>query len=101
VPYDALHDKIVVAKGAGASGYDVVLFDVVWPAEFAERGFLKDVTSRINPADMKNVFSGAWTTVEYKGKYYGMPWILDTKFLFYNTEMLKKAGISTPPQDLG
>lgn len=98
VPYDALHDKIVVAKGAGASGYDVVLFDVVWPAEFAERGFLKDVTSRINPADMKNVFSGAWTTVEYKGKYYGMPWILDTKFLFYNTEMLKKAGISTPPK---
>ena len=48
VPYEALHDKIVAAQGAGASGYDVVLFDVIWPAEFATHGFLKDVTDRID-----------------------------------------------------
>ncbi len=35
VPYEALHDKIVAAQGAGASGYDSVLIDVIWPAEFA------------------------------------------------------------------
>jgi multiple sugar transport system substrate-binding protein len=39
--------------------------------------------------------------VSYKSKYWGMPWILDTKFLFYNTEMLKKAGISAPPKTWG
>ena len=27
-----------------------------------------------------------------------MPWILDTKYLFYNTDMLKKAGIAAPPK---
>jgi len=98
VPYDALHDKIVAAHGAGGAGYDVVLFDVVWPAEFASKGFLQDVTKRIAPADVAKVFPGAWTTVSYKSKYWGMPWILDTKFLFYNTEMLKKAGIAAPPK---
>jgi multiple sugar transport system substrate-binding protein len=97
VPYDALHDKIVAAHGAGGAGYDVVLFDVVWPAEFASKGFLQDVTKRIAPAEVSKVFPGAWTTVSYKSKYWGMPWILDTKFLFYNTEMLKKAGIAAPP----
>jgi len=97
VPYDALHSKIVAASGAGAQGYDVVLFDVIWPAEFAKRGFLKDVSDRI-PADYSDkIFDGAWTTVEYAGKRYGMPWILDTKYLFYNKEMLAKAGIETPP----
>ena len=97
VPYDALHSKIVAASGAGAQGYDVVLFDVIWPAEFAKRGFLKDVSDRI-PADYSDkIFDGAWTTVEYAGKRYGMPWILDTKYLFYNKEMLTKAGIETPP----
>ncbi|WP_428643548.1 extracellular solute-binding protein [Roseibium sp.] len=98
VPYEALHDKIIAAAGAGDDGYDVVLFDVIWPAEFATGGFLTDVTDRI-PADYtEKVFDGAWTTVEYDGKRYGMPWILDTKYLFYNAEMLEQAGISAPPK---
>jgi multiple sugar transport system substrate-binding protein len=44
------------------------------------------------------VLPGAWTTVGYNGRRYGMPWILDTKYLFYNREMLEKAGISAPPK---
>src|SRR5437867_2493283 len=32
VSYEALHDKIVAAAPAGT--YDVVLIDVIWPAEF-------------------------------------------------------------------
>jgi multiple sugar transport system substrate-binding protein len=98
VPYEALHDKIVAAQGAGAQGYDVVLFDVIWPAEFAKHGFLQDVTGRISADLTPKIFNGAWTTVEYDGKRWGMPWIVDTKYLFYNTEMLQKAGISAPPK---
>ena len=98
VPYEALHDKIVAAQGAGASGYDVVLFDVIWPAEFAKHGFLQDVTSRIDAGLNSQVFDGAWTTVIYDNKRYGMPWILDTKYLFYNKDMLQKAGIANPPR---
>jgi multiple sugar transport system substrate-binding protein len=98
VPYEALHDKIVAAQGAGSSGYDVVLFDVIWPAEFGSKGFLQDVTARI-PADSNDkVFDGAWTTVDYDGKRWGMPWILDTKYLFYNEDILKQAGIAAPPK---
>src|SRR5436190_13661070 len=68
VPYEALHDKIVAAQGAGSSGYDVVLFDVIWPAEFGSKGFLQDVTSRIPADNNDKVFDGAWTTVDYDGK---------------------------------
>jgi multiple sugar transport system substrate-binding protein len=98
VPYEALHDKIVAAQGSGASGYDVVLFDVIWPAEFATHGFLKDVTDRIPQSQSAEVFDGAWTTVTYNDKRWGMPWILDTKYLFYNKGMLEKAGIANPPK---
>tara|TARA_R110001583_G_scaffold195458_1_gene373877 strand:- start:48940 stop:50181 length:1242 start_codon:yes stop_codon:yes gene_type:complete len=95
VPYEALHDKIVLSQSA--NGYDVVLYDVIWPAEFAQYKLLEDVTDRIDDKTRKAVLSGAWTTVEYDGKYYGMPWIADTKFLFYNKDMLKKAGFDHPP----
>lgn len=97
VPYEALHDKIIAAKGAGDRGYDVALFDVVWPAEFAKRGFILDVTDRISTDLNGQIFDGAWTTVTYKDRKYGMPWILDTKYVFYNKDMLKKAGFDAPP----
>lgn len=97
VPYEGLHDKTVLAQGSGG-GYDVVLFDVIWPAEYATNNVLVDVSSRITEDMKKGVLAGAWTTVEYDGKYYGMPWILDTKYLFYNKEILEKAGISAPPK---
>lgn len=98
VPYEALHDKIVAARGAGGNGYDVVLFDAIWPAEFARFDLLQDVSARITPEDKEKVFPGAMNTVVYKGKTLGMPWILDTKYLYYNKAMLAKAGITTPPQ---
>ncbi|GLR52112.1 extracellular solute-binding protein [Shinella yambaruensis] len=97
VPYEGLHDKTVLAQGSG-SGYDVVLFDVIWPAEYATNNVLVDVSSRITDEMKKGVLPGAWTTVDYDGKSYGMPWILDTKYLFYNKEILEKAGIQAPPK---
>lgn len=97
VPYEGLHDKTVLAQGSGG-GYDVVLFDVIWPAEYASNNVLVDVSSRITDDMKKGVLPGAWTTVQYDGKSYGMPWILDTKYLFYNKEILEKAGIKTPPK---
>ncbi len=98
VAYEALHDKIVASQAAGTNGYDVVLFDVIWPAEFAQNGFLRDVTARIPTTSNTQVMQGAWTTVTYDNKRFGMPWILDTKYLFYNKDMLKRAGIKAPPR---
>ncbi|MGH0358925.1 extracellular solute-binding protein [Sinorhizobium meliloti] len=97
VPYEGLHDKTVLAQGSGG-GYDIVLFDVIWPAEYAANNVLLDVTDRVTDEMNKGVLPGAWTTVEYDGKRYGMPLILDTKYLFYNKEILEKAGIKQPPK---
>ncbi|KTR98271.1 extracellular solute-binding protein [Pantoea dispersa] len=98
VPYEALHDKIVAARGAGGNGYDVVLFDAIWPAEFSKFDLLQDVSSRISADEKEKIFPGAMNTVVFKGKTLGMPWILDTKYLYYNKAMLEKAGIKDLPQ---
>src|SRR6266498_507059 len=91
VAYEALHDKIVAAAPAGT--YDVVLIDVIWPAEFGTKNIVTDVSGQF-PDDWKNnMLGGALSTARYRDKYYGVPWILDTKYLFYNTEMLSKAGV--------
>ena len=96
VPYESLHDKILLSKGS-ASGYDVVLYDVIWPAEFAKKHVLQDVSDRITPDMKSGIEPGAWSTVTYEAKEYGLPWLLDSKFLYYNKAILAKAGIATVP----
>jgi multiple sugar transport system substrate-binding protein len=92
VAYQALHDKIVAAAPAGT--YDVVLGDCIWPAEFGSKGIVKDISSNVKALPTSQIFPGALVMADYKSKYYGMPWILDTKYMFANGAMLKKAGIS-------
>src|SRR5437879_2936856 len=82
VAYEALHDKIVAAAPAGT--YDVVLGDVIWPPEFGSKGIVKDVSSLVSALPISQIFPGALVMAKYNGKFYGMPWILDTKYMYAN-----------------
>ena len=97
VPYEALHDKTVLARGA-STAYDVILSDSVWTPEYAVNGIVEDVTARMTPELKDGILTGALGSAEYQGKFYGLPWIVDSKFLFYNKAMFAKAGISAPPR---
>jgi multiple sugar transport system substrate-binding protein len=92
VPYDALHDKIVASAPAGT--YDVVLGDCIWPAEFGSKGIVQDISDDVNSLAVDKIFPGAIQMALYQGKYYGQPWILDTKYLYYNKQMISQAGVS-------
>ncbi len=91
VAYEALHDKIVAAAPAGT--YDVVLMDVIWPAEFATKKIVADVSTKYPDAWKQQMLGGALETAEDGDKCYGVPWILDAKYLYANTAHLTKAGV--------
>ncbi|MGZ6268190.1 MAG: extracellular solute-binding protein [Candidatus Limnocylindrales bacterium] len=98
VAYEALHDKIVTDQVGGSGIYDTVLMDTIWPAEFANAGIAQDLTSKI-PAEFKTgVFESAFAGGEYQDHFYGVPWLNDTEFLYYNKDMLAKAGFTSPPK---
>jgi multiple sugar transport system substrate-binding protein len=97
VPYEQVHDKIVTGMAASPPAYDVIMVDVIWYDEFVKAGYLADVTGRVTPDERQNIFPTAWNVVTRNGKAYGMPWLLDTKYLYYNTDILKQAGFDNPP----
>lgn len=96
--YDAMHDKIVTAMASTPPSYDVFAVDDPWYAEFAKAGYLADVTDRITDKMKSDVFKTAWDVVSVDGKVYGLPWLLDQKYFFYNKQILEQAGFSEPPK---
>jgi multiple sugar transport system substrate-binding protein len=95
VPYEALEQKILT--GAPTGSYDVVTVDAPWTAKFAKAGIVSDVTDKLSSADKQDIFPGALDAISFDGKLYGLPWLNDTKFLFYNKDILNKAGFTNPP----
>ena len=57
VAYEVLGPKILASASTG--GYDVVLGDCIWPAQFAQAGLVKDLTSRVSKLDLKDIFEQA------------------------------------------
>jgi multiple sugar transport system substrate-binding protein len=78
---------------APAATYDVVLIDVIWPAEFGTKHIVADVTSKWPDSWKQKMLPGAVATPKYGDKFYGVPWILDTKYLFLNTAHLERAKV--------
>lgn len=93
VAYESLEQKIIT----GGSSYDVVLIDAPWTAKFAEAGIIKNVSDKLPAEERSDIFQGALDSVTYNNELYGMPWLNDTRYLFYNKEMLQKAGFDAPP----
>lgn len=96
VSYEELHDKIAVAAASESGAYDVIITDCVWPAEFAEAGWILDVTDRLSDEDRADIFPTVLSSVTYKGKLYGMPWLNDWEYFFYNKKMLNEVGAAVP-----
>jgi multiple sugar transport system substrate-binding protein len=89
------HDKIVVAFASGTTP-DVLELGSDWVPEFSSEGVLLDATSEAEK--IQNDFL-MWEPATYQSRIYGFPWVLDTRVLFYNKDLMRKVGLDpeTPP----
>ncbi len=99
VPWNAAHEKLLTAF-AGNSLPDVCQLGNTWIAEFAALGALEDLTERVEMSsdiDKRDYFAGVWNSNVVAGLTMGLPWYVDTRLLFYRTDLLKAAGHDKPP----
>ncbi len=82
------HEKIVIAFGSN-TGPDIVELGSDWIAEFAANNLLLDISEQISSDSSK--YEG-WGMAAYKGKVFAFPWILGTRVLFANRNLLNKLG---------
>jgi multiple sugar transport system substrate-binding protein len=95
IPWDAAHDKFTTAITAGKTP-DVAMVGTTWMGEFAGTGALDPTPASI---DKSVFFEGAQKATEVNGTSYGIPWYVDTRVLYYRTDLAKKAGYESAPTD--
>jgi multiple sugar transport system substrate-binding protein len=95
IPWDAAHDKFTTAITAGSTP-DAAMVGTTWMGEFAGLDALDPLPSNI---DTGGFFPGAQKTTEVGGTSYGIPWYVETRLLFYRTDLAKKAGYDSAPTD--
>ena len=93
IPWANAHQKLLTAV-AGTQTPDVAQMGTTWMAEFAKTGALDTAPGSISQSAF---FPGAWSTAVHNGTAYGAPWYVDTRVLFYRTDIAQKAGIAHPP----
>jgi multiple sugar transport system substrate-binding protein len=94
IPVDASHDKILTSIAGGQSP-DVAMVGTTWMVELARTQSLDEAPASI---DQSQFFKGAADTVKVDGKTYGVPWYVETRLLYYRTDIAKKAGVTEAPK---
>jgi len=99
IPWGSAHDKLLTAV-ASKKGPDVLQMGTTWMPEFAAAGALHDLTEDLSgypelAAD--NFFEGTVTSTQFDGKTYAVPWLAETRVLFYRTDLLQSVGYDKAP----
>ncbi|MFM7437278.1 MAG: ABC transporter substrate-binding protein, partial [Snowella sp.] len=96
VPWDAMQSKILTSISAKTAP-DVVNLNPNFASQLAGKNAWLDLSSKVSPDIQKQYLPKIWQANTLNNLSFGIPWYLTTRVTIYNQDLLKKAGITTPP----
>ncbi|MDO8667336.1 MAG: sugar ABC transporter substrate-binding protein [Gemmatimonadales bacterium] len=99
LPWTAAHEKLLTAY-VGDATPDVAQVGNTWVPEFVALRALEPLDPWIASSavvDPGAYFDGIWRTNVLDGTAFGIPWYVDTRVLFYRTDILTRAGYDAMP----
>jgi multiple sugar transport system substrate-binding protein len=86
---DEQRAQFVQRQEAKSGECDVFYSDVIWTAEFASQKWLYDMTPYVKSRESE-LIPATLESVNYDGKFWGMPQQTDAAFLYYRTDQVKQ-----------
>jgi len=68
--------------------FDVIGLDTPWVAQFADNGWVDDLTPRLDANEMDDYVPGMVDSSTYKGKIWAYPYFMNLGILFYRADLL-------------
>jgi trehalose/maltose transport system substrate-binding protein len=90
---DGQRDQLVRRLAAKDAGMDLLGMDVTWTAEFAEAGWIKELTPQQVTAANADILQPPIDTATWKDKQYGIPKHTNVQLMWY-----RKSLVPNPPK---
>jgi multiple sugar transport system substrate-binding protein len=87
---DATRELVVRRLAAGDKNIDLINMDTIWTPEFAEAGWLKQLTGAEEQDALEDVLPGPKASVQWKGKTYAVPLNTNAQLLWYRKDLVPK-----------
>jgi multiple sugar transport system substrate-binding protein len=100
IPWTAAHEKLLTAYVGNATP-DVAQLGNTWIAEFAVINALQPLgpwVDRSQHVSSDAFFPGIWDTNVVADTTWGIPWYVDTRVVFYRSDLLADVGYDELPQ---
>ncbi|GJG85789.1 sugar ABC transporter substrate-binding protein [Gemmatimonadetes bacterium T265] len=100
VAFSAAHEKLLTAV-VGDATPDVAQLGNTWIPEFAALRALEPLDPRLARSAVvhrADYFPGAWATNVVDGRTFGIPWYVDTRLVFYRSDLMARAGVARAPE---
>jgi multiple sugar transport system substrate-binding protein len=100
IPWSAAHEKLLTAY-VGESTPDMAQMGNTWIPEFVAMNALEELSGFAGSSrviDQRDYFEGIWATNVLDGKLFGIPWYVDTRVLFYRSDVLAAVGFPNGPK---
>ncbi|HSD43172.1 MAG TPA: ABC transporter substrate-binding protein [Burkholderiales bacterium] len=93
---DEQHLFYAINLQARSREFDVLALDAIWVAEFAQAGWLRDLTHLLPPEHGADLFPGPRESVTWRERIHALPWFADAGLLYYRKDLLDRHGLSPP-----
>jgi multiple sugar transport system substrate-binding protein len=87
---DEQRNQFIQRQEAKSGECDIFYSDVIWTAEFASQKWLLDVTPYVQRRE-REFIPATFETVEYDGRFWGVPKETAAAFLYYRTDQVDAA----------
>ena len=76
--------------------YDLIYMDIIWVSEFADQGWLMNLSDRISAKELAAFLNSDVAAGRYKDGLYRIPYRSDIGLLYYRKDLLDQAGYKPP-----
>lgn len=92
---DGQREQLVRRLAAGDKSMDLLGMDVTWTAEFAQAGWIRELTPEQKAQTNKGTLAATVKSAVWKDKQYGIPKHTNVQILWYRKDLVK-----TPPKTM-
>ena len=93
---DVQHQFYVINLEGRSAGFDVLMLDVIWIAEFARAGWLLDLTDRWPAGERREHFASMIEAATLRDRLWAVPWVMNVGLLYYRADLLARHRLAPP-----